>query len=313
MRFSIVIPTYNEQDVIVQTLTAISSSTNQDFEVIVVDDSSDNTGRLVNDFPLIEVRYIRPKVRQGRSEARNLGIRSSEGDVVVILNADVLMPKHFLERLAAHYDNGYDSVTAFVEVENYHNVYARFIELWTQLEKARGEYENRKIKDKGIYWSEGFSVRRQVLLQTNLFPVGNAVPIEAGEDVRLANELRDLGCKGIIDTDLTIKHIAPDTLHDFWVVRKGRGRGTPQIRRFVNGWGWSKIIAIITAKCAVRFLKIVTIVPVIAYGYRVSRYSKYGILSDLSKMSFLYCVELVAFSVGEFESAYEIFMIEKSG
>ena len=55
MKFSIIIPTYNEQDDIINTLNAISSQTYKNFEVIVVDDSNDNTYEIIKNFKKIPI------------------------------------------------------------------------------------------------------------------------------------------------------------------------------------------------------------------------------------------------------------------
>ena len=119
MNFSIVIPTYNESAIIKQSVQCILDSSFKDFEVIVVDDSTDNTAEIVNNFKSEKIRLIKPQKRLGRSEARNLGIKLAKNEVVVILNADVLMPPDFLEKITFHYKNGYESVTVFVRGEKY--------------------------------------------------------------------------------------------------------------------------------------------------------------------------------------------------
>ena len=53
--FSIIIPTYNEQNDIIKTLDAISLQTFKNFEVIVVDDSDDNTYKIIKSYKKISV------------------------------------------------------------------------------------------------------------------------------------------------------------------------------------------------------------------------------------------------------------------
>ena len=306
MNFSIVIPTYNESAIIKQSVQCILDSSFKDFEVIVVDDSTDNTAEIVNNFKSEKIRLIKPQKRLGRSEARNLGIKLAKNEVVVILNADVLMPPDFLEKITFHYKNGYESVTVFVRVKNTDKVYARFIELWTQYERHRGEYERRKTANKGLYWSEGFSVRRDVLVKTNLFPSGYSVPIVAGEDVKLADELRKMGCKGMIDTSITISHVAPETFGEFWSVRVGRGKGSAQIKHFIQGWSLKKIFGFTIFKASYKILKIVTVVPTLLLSFRLAKHSPKNFIIEICKMFYVRVLEEASFSVGEIVGLYEI-------
>ena len=50
MLFSIIIPTYNEEKDILDTLDAISKQSYKKYEVIVVDDSIDKTGEIIKDY-----------------------------------------------------------------------------------------------------------------------------------------------------------------------------------------------------------------------------------------------------------------------
>ena len=110
LKFSIIIPTYNEEKVIERTLQLLIGLDYPNKEIIVVDDSKDSTPDIVRKFEKKGVVLIRPKVRGGRCEARNIGIRESKGDVVIILNADVFLPQDFLIKVKKYYDSGYDSV-----------------------------------------------------------------------------------------------------------------------------------------------------------------------------------------------------------
>ena len=51
MHFSVVIPLYNKQNSIAATLQSVLAQTNQNFEIVVVDDgSTDNSAQVVEEF-----------------------------------------------------------------------------------------------------------------------------------------------------------------------------------------------------------------------------------------------------------------------
>jgi glycosyltransferase involved in cell wall biosynthesis len=307
MLFSIVIPTYNEESDIEETLSNLISMEYPHKEIIVVDDSTDNTPCIVQNFSSHGVRLIRPAVRRGRCEARNLGIESAVGDVVVILNADVLLPSNFLKQIARHYDDGFDSVTVLSKVKNMSDLYSRYVGLHYFRKLSRGVFEERKTTLNGIFWSEGFSVRKSLLDQGSLFPSGFPIPIEAGEDVRFVDELRTLGCKGIIDDSIVIQHIAPSSFREFWSVRKGRGAGTPQVRIYIDGWSYHKLFVFLVMKSLVRLMKVLTIIPGIIYVAELAKLSsKKPKIIEGMKLYWCWIVEQTAFSIGEFKSFFRV-------
>lgn len=306
--FSIVIPTYNEECVIVDTLTALLSQDYHNFEVIVVDDSDDNTVSLISSIDDPRVKLIKPLVREGRSAARNKGILSAKGSIVVLLNADVVLHPQFLSRLLTHYNSGYESVTCLSTVINTQSVFARYVDLWVKRELDIGEYEKRKLTNKNIYWSEGFSALREKILQTDLFPETYSLPIEAGEDVYFVDQLRNNGVNGIIDLDLHADHIAPSSLSEFWSIRIGRGRGTPQVRYFIDRWSINKIIFMVSLKLIYNLFSILLIFPLIIYGIKVARYSDRNIFIEVINMASLRALELLTYSLGEVESLKDIIM-----
>ena len=117
-RVSIIIPAYNAEKYIAETLESVLAQSCQDVECIVIDDgSTDHTGEIVRGFGE-RVRYIRQENAE-RSAARNRGIAHASGDYLGFLDADdILMPEKLTEQVAfldAHpgYDVVYSRVSYF--------------------------------------------------------------------------------------------------------------------------------------------------------------------------------------------------------
>ncbi|HTH93221.1 MAG TPA: glycosyltransferase family A protein [Candidatus Paceibacterota bacterium] len=107
MKFSVVIPAYNEAELISHTLQAILKQTYTDFEIIVVDNnSSDNTAAIVKTFVERDPRIkLIPCPQQGLLPARNCGLHAATGDVIVQLDADNIPNKNWLKNAARHFRN----------------------------------------------------------------------------------------------------------------------------------------------------------------------------------------------------------------
>ena len=99
MRFSIVIPMFNNQSTIVKTLESCIAQIYMPLEVIIVDDASqDNTVLTVEEWianynGAVKIELIKLSENSGPSKARNVGWNSAKGDFVAFLDADdVFLP-----------------------------------------------------------------------------------------------------------------------------------------------------------------------------------------------------------------------------
>lgn len=96
---SIVIPLYNKEKSIAQTLKCVLRQTYQDFEVIIVDDgSTDKSAAIVEEIRDHRIHLIRQD-NGGVSAARNRGIQEARGENVAFLDADDEWRDNHLENL----------------------------------------------------------------------------------------------------------------------------------------------------------------------------------------------------------------------
>ena len=107
--FSIVIPLYNKGALIRRTIDSIlSQAYNNDFEIIIVDDgSNDESSRYVLEYGEPRINYYY-KDNGGVSSARNYGIDKTKGDWILFLDADdelCVDSLHYIECAIAKYSN----------------------------------------------------------------------------------------------------------------------------------------------------------------------------------------------------------------
>ncbi|HKN87925.1 MAG TPA: glycosyltransferase family A protein [Nitrospiraceae bacterium] len=97
---SVIIPVYNARDVIRDTIQSVLAQTWSDYEIIVVDDGSqDASGDVVRAFGE-QIRYIRQE-NTGVAGARNRGIEESAGEYIALLDHDDLWHPTKLEKQVA--------------------------------------------------------------------------------------------------------------------------------------------------------------------------------------------------------------------
>lgn len=97
--FSIVIPLYNKELFIGQTLDSVLAQTFTDFEIIIIDDGcTDKSVAIVNSLEDDRIKLFHQK-NQGLSIARNNGIKNSNSDYIALIDADDTWSDHHLQQL----------------------------------------------------------------------------------------------------------------------------------------------------------------------------------------------------------------------
>ena len=96
-RFSIIIPTYNRAESILQTLDSCFAQTCGDFEIIVVDDGSSDSTLAVLEAVQDERLRVVSQNNAGPAAARNHGMRLAKGGYVAFLDSDDSWYPEFLK------------------------------------------------------------------------------------------------------------------------------------------------------------------------------------------------------------------------
>ncbi len=86
---SIVLPTYNRGEVLINSLPKILNQTYDNFELIIVDDgSTDNTREVLNLFGDQRIKLIALEKNGGQSKARNIGIQNASYNYIAFADSD---------------------------------------------------------------------------------------------------------------------------------------------------------------------------------------------------------------------------------
>jgi glycosyltransferase involved in cell wall biosynthesis len=86
---SVIIPTYNRAEFLRLAITSVLNQTFQDFEIIVVDDASeDHTHEVVHNFRDKRIKYIHHEVNKRVAAARNTGVLNSSGAYIAFVDDD---------------------------------------------------------------------------------------------------------------------------------------------------------------------------------------------------------------------------------
>lgn len=111
-KVSVIIPTYNREEFICETIQSVLDQTYKDFEIIVVDDgSTDNTKKKLEIFGS-KIKLIEQKNSE-RAVARNNGVKNSSGNYIAFLDSDDIWVKDKLEKQVDILDSNKDIILVY--------------------------------------------------------------------------------------------------------------------------------------------------------------------------------------------------------
>ncbi len=97
VRTTVLLPAYNEAAALPQVLADLESHLDDSYEVIVIDDgSTDDTAKVAAEH---DCRLFRHKANQGKGTAIRTGLSQSQGENIVIMDADATYPTESIEEL----------------------------------------------------------------------------------------------------------------------------------------------------------------------------------------------------------------------
>jgi glycosyltransferase involved in cell wall biosynthesis len=132
---SCIVPVYNGEPYVRETIKSILAQTHRPIEIIVVDDgSTDGTAEAVGEY-IDQVKYVRQS-NAGPAAARNLGIGLACGEFVAFLDADDLWHEEKLERQLTRFRVRHELDYCVTHCQNF----------WVpELEEEAQRYRNHRI------------------------------------------------------------------------------------------------------------------------------------------------------------------------
>lgn len=185
-KVTVIIPTYNRAHFIKDAVESVLNQTYQDFELIVIDDGSTDNTREVLAVYKDKLTYIYQD-NQGRSSARNQGIKLAQAEYIAFLDSDDVWFPDKLERQVPVLESASDNVAL---VHGYKCIVDKNLQpvsgwelklrhLYARAERGEETYEN-YLRLACIFTST-ILVRKSSLLEIN----GYDVSVKSMEDLDL--------------------------------------------------------------------------------------------------------------------------------
>ncbi len=208
MKISVIIPTYNEASVIGDCLRSLSKQSYKDFEIIVVDDGSNESSKI----EIRNVLYFKQD-HKGAGAARNLGAKHAIGEVLVFVDADMTFDEDFLSNLVKPIKEGKAKGTFSKEeiVSNWNNVWSRcwnINEGWEEKKRHPNNYPDHQPVFRAI-------------LKSEFDKVGGFTPGGYDDDWSLSKKLK---YEAIVAPGATFYHKNPASLGEIFKHAKWVGK-----------------------------------------------------------------------------------------
>ena len=214
MKYSIIIPVYNRPDEVDELLQSLTQQTLRDFEVLVIEDGSSVPCRDVvgkyNEQLLL--RYFE-KPNSGPGQTRNYGAERSQGEYLIILDSDCILPPDYLAAVEKELqtapadafggpDRAHESFSDIQKAINYS---------MTSFFTTGGIRGGKKKMDKFYPRSFNMGVRREVYLA-----LGGFSKMRFGEDIDFSIRIFKAGYRCRLFPDARVYHKRRTDLKKFF-------------------------------------------------------------------------------------------------
>jgi glycosyltransferase involved in cell wall biosynthesis len=198
---SVIIPVYNGSGYIEECLSALGRSIYRSFETLVVDDAStDNSAEICRGFGVTVIGLER---QSGPAAARNEGAKRAAGDILLFIDADVVVTENTLGQFAdifigdpgisAAFGSYDDSPRAPDFISQYRNLLHHFV-------------HQRSSADARTFWAGCGAVRREVFSGLGGFD-RDKYPTPSIEDIELGYRMKEKGYGIALDKSIQVKHL----------------------------------------------------------------------------------------------------------
>jgi len=201
VKISVIIPNYNREDLIHETLDSLLNQSFTDWEAIIVDDgSTDGSAEVAGRNGALVLQL---QSQSGPGAARNYGAEKAKGDVLLFIDADVLVQPETIGRVARDFSEFPEIGALFGSYDDdpleknflsqYKNLLHHFVHQISSTEAV-------------TFWAGCGAVRKRVFHSVGGFD-NEKYSRPCIEDIELGYRLRKMGYRIFMDKDLQVKHL----------------------------------------------------------------------------------------------------------
>lgn len=223
MTISVIVPVHNAKGTLPQLFDSLSKQTYDDFEIIVVDDcSNDGTSEIIKDYHCNIIKLTR---NHGPAHCRNIGAQHAVGEILAFTDSDCRVDPHWLQTIQKIFSqNDADAVMGKLVLLPSNFLGDSISALGFPGGGTIGFDKIWKVDQKGF--TNSISSCNFAISKTIFWNIGGfdeSFPYPGGEDSLFAYHLRRMNYRIKYCPDVLIYHAARDSMKDFlkWQFRRG--------------------------------------------------------------------------------------------
>ncbi len=143
-KVSVIIPCYNSAKTIESCLhSLLQQKTNFEYEVIVVDSSTDETPVIINEkFPAVKLIHLEQQTYPGAG--RNIGVKQAQGNIIAFIDSDCLAAEDWMEKAVGTINEEYCFAGGGVMNGNPHSSISK-VDFWLTFNEFTSSTPERKV------------------------------------------------------------------------------------------------------------------------------------------------------------------------
>lgn len=214
MKYSIIVPVFNRPDEVDELLESLVNQEEKDFEVIIVEDGSqilcEDVCRKYAD--QLTLRYFM-KPNSGPGQSRNYGAERAEGEYLLILDSDVVLPNGYLKAVSDELDR--EPADAFGGPDRAHDSFTDTQKAisysMTSFFTTGGIRGGKKKLDKFYPRSFNMGIRRDAYME-----LGGFSKMRFGEDIDFSIRIFKAGKRCRLFPEAWVWHKRRTDFRKFW-------------------------------------------------------------------------------------------------
>lgn len=220
---SIIIPTFNRKDILINTLIALNRQTYDlsEVEVIIIDDCSpvNPESEVMNLETKYKLRFLRERENIGQGQIRNKGIKLAHGEYVFFLGDDTIPEQNFIEEhMSLH--KKYSGIAVLGQVlwaPELRNEFMNFVE------KIQFHYHTIKDKEnvKLHFYTSNISLGKKWFKNEEYSPEFRNYGLE---DIELGYRLEKRGLRVVYNPKAIVYHFHPYSFGQFCIRMRNVGK-----------------------------------------------------------------------------------------
>jgi len=223
MNFSVIVPAYNAEATLPALLDSLSNQSYNDFEVIVIDDSSgDKTPQIARSYPC---KLITLPENRGPAYCRNIGVKNARGEILVFTDSDCRVDPNWLTNINNYFSlNDIEAIMGRLVLMPSSLLGDSISALGFPAGGTIGFDRIWKVDQNGF--TDSLSTCNCAVKQNVFRTVGGfdeSFPFPGGEDTLFAFNLRKRDYRIKYCPDVLVHHGSRDSLTDFvkWQFKRG--------------------------------------------------------------------------------------------